>query len=70
MKRHSAAEKALEVIDAEIADILGDAATTIHPFFTITRKAQWNGGFEVPRQKVRVLRVRRKNVKEEQEQAA
>jgi predicted phage-related endonuclease len=69
-RRHTTAEKALEIINAEIADILGDADRGEHPVFNITCKTQMTGGYQVARQKIRVLRVTRRNIKETEEQAA
>lgn len=62
-RRAGNAERALETIDAEIADILGEAEKAVHPEFNITRKAQWFGGHTVPRQQTRVLRITRKHKK-------
>lgn len=70
MKRRANAEGALDTIDAEITDILGDADRGIHPVFNITRKEQWTGGTVIPRQKSRVLRVTRKKQPQASEHAA
>jgi hypothetical protein len=66
-KRRSNAEAALDTIDAEIADILGNAEEAIHPEFKITRKLQKRKAYSVPESETRVLRVTRKKEKEQAE---
>lgn len=68
-RRRTSCERALEVVDAEIVDILKQAEAAIHPEFNITRRVQKTGGYTVPPGKTRVLRVTRKSKSTEDETA-
>lgn len=69
-QRRSACDKALDVIDAEITALLGDADRGEHPEFNISWKLQRRKETILPASEYRILRVTRKKEHRPTEEAA
>lgn len=66
-KRRTQCDGALEIVNAEIIEILGDAPAAIHPDWNISRKTQKTKAYQVEASETRVLRVTRKKKAEGEE---
>jgi predicted phage-related endonuclease len=69
-QRRAACEKALEVVEAEIMALLGDADRAEHPDYNISWKLQRRKEVVMPATEYRVLRISRKKENKSLEEAA